>query len=272
MLDTLVAAALDAGRAILEVARGDLGVSVKADHSPVTLADARAEEIVLAALARALPEVPVVAEESVAAGRMPGDLGRRFFLVDPLDGTREFVAGNGEYTVNIALVEDGRPVVGVIHAPALGEIFEGRLGEGAWAGRVGPDGSIVERRRIAARATSPATPMVLASRSHAGAETEAFLAALGPHQRVAAGSSLKFARLAEGRGDLYPRLGRTMEWDTAAGEAVLRAAGGVVVGLDGGPLAYGRRQAGFANPWFLAYADTDLGRRAVRIGRGVAGA
>lgn len=269
MLDTLVAAALDAGRAILEIAGGDLGISTKADHSPVTRADARAEEIILSALARALPDVPVVAEEQVAAGRVPSDLGRRFFLVDPLDGTREFVAGRPEYTVNIALVEDGRPVVGVVYAPALGEIFEGRLGDGAWIGRLGADGSI-DRRRIAVRSRVPEVPLVLASRSHAGAETEAFLAAFGPHERVSAGSSLKFARLAEGRGDLYPRLGRTMEWDTAAGEAVLRAAGGTVLGLDGAPLAYGRRDAGFANPWFFAFADAEIGRRAVRIGRHVA--
>ncbi|MCE1237258.1 MAG: 3'(2'),5'-bisphosphate nucleotidase CysQ [Hyphomicrobiales bacterium] len=269
MLDALAAAAIEAGQAILEIAKGDIGLTAKADESPVTLADARAEAIVLAVLADAFPDVPVVAEESVAAGRTPGDLGRRFFLVDPLDGTREFVAGNGEYTVNVALVEDGRPVAGVVYAPALGEIFEGRVGEGAWGGRFLSDGAI-ERRRLATHGMARAVPIVTASRSHAGAETEALLAALGPHERVAAGSSLKFARLAEGRADLYPRLGRTMEWDTAAGEAVLRAAGGEVLDLDGRPLRYGKRDVGFANPWFVADADGALGKRARRLARGLA--
>ncbi len=266
MLDALVAAALEAGRAILDIARGDVARHSKSDGSPVTAADAAAEAILTAALAEGFGDVPIVAEEAVAAGRWPGDLGRQFFLVDPLDGTREFLSGNGEYTVNVALIEDGRPVAGVVHAPALGEIFEGRVGEGAWAGRIGPDGTI-ERRPIAARRHAREIPIVAASRSHCGSETEAFLEALGPHTRISAGSSLKFARLADGSVDLYPRLGRTMEWDTAAGEAVLTAAGGKVVGLDGGPLVYGGIDRGFANPWFLAFADPDLGRRAERLAR-----
>lgn len=266
MLDALVVAALEAGRAILDVAKGDVGLRLKSDASPVTAADAAAEAILIEALSAAFGDVPIVAEEAVAAGRAPGDLGRLFFLVDPLDGTREFLAGNGEYTVNVALIEDGRPVAGVVHAPALGEIFEGRVGQGAWAGRIGVDG-MIERRPIAARRHARDIPIVAASRSHCGAETEAFLVALGPHERISAGSSLKFARIAEGAVDLYPRLGRTMEWDTAAGEAVLVAAGGAVVGLDGRPLVYGGAARGFANPWFLAFADLDLGRRAAMSAR-----
>jgi 3'(2'), 5'-bisphosphate nucleotidase len=267
--DLLIDAVLAAGRAILEVAAGDIGLTVKADESPVTIADGKAEAILLEALARLHPDVPVVAEESVAAGIVPGALGDRFFLVDPLDGTREFVSGNGEYTVNVALVEAGRPSFGIVFAPALGEIFVGRVGEGAWAGRVLPDGTI-ERRDIAVRRAAAVPPVVLASRSHRGAETDAFLEALGDHACVSAGSSLKFCRLAEGAADLYPRLGRTMEWDTAAGEAVLAAAGGAVVGLSGRPLACGDRSGGFANPWFLAFADPVLGARAVTIAAEVA--
>ena len=262
MLETTIETVLAAGRAILEIATGDIGLSLKADASPVTLADARAEAIILADLARAFPDIAVVAEESTAAGRCPTALGARFFLVDPLDGTREFISGNGEYTVNVALIEDGRPVMGVVFAPALGEIFAGRVGEGARAGRIRPDGTIAWRS-IAARAQAPNPPVVLASRSHCGGETEDFLADFGPHERIAVGSSLKFARLAEGVADLYPRLGRTMEWDTAAGEAVLRAAGGAVVGVDGRPLGYGHLDRGFANPWFLAFCDRALGARAV---------
>jgi 3'(2'),5'-bisphosphate nucleotidase len=266
LLDALVVAAIEAGRAILDIARGDVGLRHKADASPVTAADAAAEAILTEALIAAYGDVPIVAEEAAAAGHLPADLGRRFFLVDPLDGTREFLAGNGEYTVNVALIEDGRPVVGVVHAPALGEIFEGRVGDGAWAGRIAADGTI-ERRPIAVRRHARPTPVVLASRSHCGAETEALLAALGPHDRIAAGSSLKFARLAAGEADLYPRLGRTMEWDTAAGEAVLAAAGGTVVGLDGRPLVYGGADRGFSNPWFMAYGDPELGRRATMAAR-----
>lgn len=262
LLEPLIATALTAGRAILEIAAGDVGATFKSDRSPVTLADARAEAIILAELALDFPGIPVVAEEAVAAGHMPVMLGRHFFLVDPLDGTREFLSGNGEYTVNIALIEAGSPIAGVVLAPALGEIFAGRVGEGARAGRIAEDGAI-DWRPIGVRAVAPEVPLVLASRSHCGAETEVFLERFGRHERIAAGSSLKFARLAEGAADLYPRLGRTMEWDTAAGEAVLRAAGGAVVGIDGHPLAYGRRDRGFAHPWFLAYGDPAIGDRAV---------
>lgn len=270
-LNAIIATALEAGRAILEIAAGDIGLTSKADASPVTLADARAEAIILADLARDFPEIPVVAEESVAEGRCPEVLAERFFLVDPLDGTREFITGSGEYTVNIALVEHGRPAVGVVFAPALGEIFVGRVGRGARSGRVRSDGSI-DWRAIEARRSAVSVPVVLASRSHCGAETEAFLAQLGPHERISAGSSLKFARLAEGAADLYPRLGRTMEWDTAAGEAVLRAAGGTVVGRDGAPMPCGQIAGGFANGWFLAFADPRLGERAVAALGTIAGA
>lgn len=250
----LAETAIAAGAAILEVARDGFAVATKGDASPVTIADERAEAIILARLAADHPGVAVVAEEAAAAGRLPVDLGRRFFLVDPLDGTREFVAGRGDYTVNVALIEDGRAVAGVVLAPALGEIFVGRVGVGAFAGRVGEDGAVAWRA-IATREIPPAGPVVTASRSHGDAATEAVIGRLAPAERVPAGSSLKFCRIAEGVADLYPRLGRTMEWDTAAGEAVLAAAGGGVVAADGRAMVYGRAATGFANGAFFAFGS-----------------
>ena len=261
LLAELAELAILAGREILAVAATDFGVDTKSDASPVTEADARAEAVILTGLARLMPGVPVVAEEEAAAGRLPPTLGRSFLLVDPLDGTREFIARSGEYTVNIALVEDGRPTLGVVHAPALGEIHIGRIGSGAAHGDVAADGTVAWRP-IAVRPANRDALAVLASRSHAGPDTEALLARLPGASRVPAGSSLKFCRVAEGLADLYPRLGRTMEWDTAAGDAVLTAAGGRVVGLDRAPLVYGKREqpgdAPFANPWFLALGDAAL--------------
>ena len=272
-LDALVASALAAGRAVMEVYDGDIAVSVKSDASPVTLADERAEALILADLAEILPGVPVVAEEQVSGGHIPAALGNRFVLVDPLDGTKEFVSRNGEFTVNIALVEVGRPVVGVVLAPALGEIYVGVVGEGARLGRIGADGTIAWAP-ITVRPTPAAGWSVLASRSHAGPETEALLARLPIAERVSAGSSLKFCRLAAGVADFYPRLGRTMEWDTAAGDAVLTAAGGVVTTLDGAPLAYGKRRqahdSDFANSWFLASASCAIMAASVKEAPAVA--
>lgn len=261
LLAALVDLAIRAGREILAVAATDFAVEIKADASPVTAADARAEAVILAGLATLLPGVGIVAEEESAAGRRPTDLGRRFLLVDPLDGTREFVNHSGEYTVNIALMEDGRPIAGVVHAPALAEVHAGRVGLGAAHGRIAADGTIAWTP-IAVRPAPRSGLAVLASRSHCSAETEELLARLPVADRIAAGSSLKFCRLAEGAADFYPRLGRTMEWDTAAGDAVLTSAGGLVVTLDGRPLAYGKRgrpeDADFANPWFLALGDRTL--------------
>ncbi len=254
LLAALAALAVRAGREILAVAANGFEVVAKADASPVTVADQRAEAVILAGLATILPGVPVVAEEQVSAGLAPSEIGRRFVLVDPLDGTREFVSGNGEYTVNIGLVEDGRPILGVVHAPALGEIHVGRVGAGAAKGRIEADGSIVWAP-IAVRGADLARLTVLASRSHGGADTEAYLAQLAGAERLPAGSSLKFCRVAEGEADLYPRLGPTMEWDTAAGAAVLDAAGGRVLDLAGTPLVYGRHGARRPQGWFVAIGD-----------------
>ena len=261
LLDALVATALVAGRTVMEVYDSDFAVDHKGDSSPVTLADERAEAVILADLARSMPGVPVVAEESVAAGRVPAGLGDLFVLVDPLDGTREFVSRNGEFTVNIAVIAAGRPVAGVVVAPALGEVWTGLVGRGSRHGRIGP-GDEIDWRPITTRRAPAEGLVVLASRSHGDAATEALLARLPVARRVAAGSSSKFCRLAEGVADLYPRFGRTMEWDTAAGEAVLTAAGGVVVDFDGAPLVYGKCgrsvSADFANPGFVAAGSPEV--------------
>lgn len=267
-LAALARLAIRAGGEILAVAATGIEVATKQDASPVTLADQRAEAVILEGLAAIFPKVAIVAEEEAAAGRLPSDLGRCFLLVDPLDGTREFISGNGEYTVNVALVEDGRPNLGVVHSPALKEIHVGRVGVGAAKGVIADDGTIAWTS-ICTREGDIDAPAVLASRSHAGAETEALLARLPGASRIAAGSSLKFCRVAEGAADIYPRLGRTMQWDIAAGEAVLVAAGGRVVGLDGCPLVYGAGDGAFANAHFIAAgseAMLDLALHAVGCG------
>lgn len=244
--DGLIAAARDAGQAIMQIYAGDFAASRKADHSPVTEADVAAEKIILRALADLAPGVPVVAEEQSAADGLPPSIGRCFFLVDPLDGTKEFIARNGEFTVNIALVEDGIPVLGIVYLPARDEMYVGQAGLGALRSH---GGAALER--IAARPVPAAGAVMTISRSHAAKElvkAESF----GEHiaATLVAGSSLKFCRLAEGMADIYPRFGPTMEWDTAAGHAVLLAAGGRVDTLDGVPLRYGKPD--FRNTPFIA--------------------
>ncbi len=233
-----------AGREILGIYGSAFTVRGKKDSTPVTDADERAEEIILAGLDNLEPGCPVVAEEQVSASRVPEVGDRPFFLVDPLDGTREFVNRNGEFTVNIALVVDTQPRLGVVHLPALGETYWCDAKARAWRRRSGG-----EAERIRARA-APEALVVIASRSHRNAMTEAFLKDYRVGEIISAGSSLKLCRIAEGRADMYPRLGRTMEWDIAAGHAVLRAAGGSVRTLDGAPLRYGK--PGFDNPHFVA--------------------
>ncbi|MEI9905133.1 MAG: 3'(2'),5'-bisphosphate nucleotidase CysQ [Asticcacaulis sp.] len=253
---------LRAGVEILRIYAGNIAVTQKGDSSPVTEADARAEAIILAGLKEIAPDIPVVAEEEAAAGRIPATA-RQFFLVDPLDGTKEFISKNGEFTVNIALIEDGMPVLGAVYAPALGHLYWG-----------GPDGAFMAdikdsfpglARPIHVRAIPAHGLTAVGSRSHGGPETEAYLKAFTVAGFEPAGSSLKFCLIARGDADIYPRMGRTMEWDTAAGDAVLRAAGGRVETLDGHPLAYGKRdQPGdtdFANPHFVAFGDPALKAR-----------
>lgn len=243
-LPPLRALARRAGHTIMQVYASGFEVRSKADTSPVTQADELAEAIILEGLAAIAPGIPVIAEESVCAGRVP-EIADRFWLVDPLDGTREFVQRNGEFTVNIALVEDGRPVAGVVFAPALGRMYWGA--EQLGAGMEDASGE----RVIRCRAVPAEGLTVLASRSHGDpAALSAYLATWRVAHMRQAGSSLKLGLLAAGEADLYPRFGPTMEWDIAAGHAVLRAAGGHVRGLDGQELHYGK--PGFANPDFVA--------------------
>ncbi|WP_099865016.1 3'(2'),5'-bisphosphate nucleotidase CysQ [Pararhizobium haloflavum] len=250
LIDTLEAIAREAGRIILQIAARTTGADEKQDGSPVTEADLAAEQIILARLAEAFPQIPVVAEESVAAGRTPTLTEAHFFLVDPLDGTREFVAGHSDYTVNIALIDDGVPVAGVVHAPARGETYLGSANGACFIDETNPG----ERHPIKVKPSSSKV-VALASRSHRTRETDDYLAAEGITDCLSVGSSLKFCMMAKGLADVYPRFGRTMEWDTAAGDAVLRAAGGSTKTINGEPLRYGNCAKHFVNPDFIARAQ-----------------
>lgn len=245
----IIELATRAGRAILEVYATDFAVTKKADASPVTAADLASQAVILAGLDELTPGVPVIAEEAAAPSFEERRSWRRFWLVDPLDGTKEFVGRNGEFTVNVALIDDGAPLLGVVFAPALGtrgRLFAGAVGHGAW---VDDDAG---RRDIRCRRVPAEGLTVVASRSHGDAAAlDAFLAGRKVASLANAGSSLKLCLVAAGEADLYPRLGRTMEWDIAAGHAVLRAAGGEVTRLDdGAPMRYGK--PGFDNPHFVA--------------------
>jgi 3'(2'), 5'-bisphosphate nucleotidase len=246
LLGPLGAACREAGEAIRTVRQRGCPIEHKSDASPVTEADRTAEAIILKALALHAPGVPVIAEEEVAAGRVPVP-GSCFFLVDPLDGTREFVRGGDDYTVNIGLVVDGAPVLGLVLAPEQGRLWAGVVGGEAWV-----EDAASARRPLEVR--SPGARLaVVASKSHMNQATRDYLAAeLSGAELVSVGSSLKFCLLAEGLADFYPRLSPTSEWDTAAGHAVLLAAGGWVEAPDGRPLAYGK--PGFLNPGFAATA------------------
>lgn len=247
LLAQMVETARHAGALIMRHYAGDTERRTKADQSPVTAADEEAEKLILDALHIAAPTLPVVAEESAAAGKLPDIVGGTFFLVDPLDGTKEFLNKNGEFTVNIALIERGTPTAGVVFAPAVGRLFWGSAA-GAFEEAHG------QTRRIATRAAPSNGMTAIASRSHRDRLTDEYLAHYPIANLIAAGSSLKFCVIAAGEADLYPRHGPTMEWDTAAGDAVLRAAGGRVTRLDGRtPLTYGNAKEKFQNPSFVAW-------------------
>jgi 3'(2'), 5'-bisphosphate nucleotidase len=255
LLDTVRGIARRAGHEILEVYGSDFAAEAKLDASPLTEADLRAHRLIVSALERLTPQLPVLSEESAEVPYEERRNWRRYWLVDPLDGTKEFVARNGEFTVNIALVEDGRPVLGVVHIPVSDTTYSGAPGTGAWReSGTRPPVPI----RVRPRAAVPLR--VLGSRSHESPKLAAKLAKLGPHEFLPAGSSIKLCLIADGSADLYPRLGGSSEWDIAAGQAVLEAAGGYVISLeDGLPLRYNKPELG--NPKFLACGDPSLWQR-----------
>jgi 3'(2'), 5'-bisphosphate nucleotidase len=245
-----------AGRAILEVYGGDFEAKAKADQSPLTEADLAAHRLILAELSRITPELPVLSEESASEISSEERLSwGRYWLVDPLDGTKEFVARNGEFTVNIALIDGNRPVLGVVHIPVSDTTYSGIPGMGAWR-------EANERALTPISVRRPARPVlrVLGSRSHGSPKLAENLKAMGPHELISAGSSIKLCLVADGSCDFYPRLGPTSEWDIGAGQAVLEAAGGQVVDLEGKALGYNARPT-LLNPDFLAYGDPDCWRR-----------
>jgi len=245
LLETLVVAVRAAGAEILKLVEAGFEVETKCDASPVTICDRAAEGIILEFLRQAAPGVPVIAEEEVSAGRIPAH-DDTYFLVDPLDGTKEFIRGGSDYTVNIGLIAKGVPFLGVVFQPAIDRLWAGLVGEGAFVEADGGRGSIHCRPLGEQRAA-------VASKSHYNQATDDYLAkAIGLCDHVSVGSSLKFCIVAEGQADIYPRLSPTSEWDTAAGHAVLLAAGGRVDGPDGGPLKYGKKA--FLNPGFCATA------------------
>lgn len=266
-LDDLIALALTAGHEIMSVRAAGIDAKTKADGSLVTIADQRAEAIIEAGLADIAPGVPMLGEEAVAAGRIANCSGR-FFCVDPLDGTRGFAKGGDEFTVNIALVENATPVVGVVYAPATGELYAGEPGR-AVAGMCHPQTSqlLAPLAPINAKTTLPVQPRVVASDfSGRNERTASFIAALNG-VITHASSSIKFCRVAEGAADFYPRFGDVSEWDAAAGHAILKAAGGDIMRLDGSPLHYGGKNGDFLIHGFVAYsgaAAANAARKALK--------
>ncbi|MBT8061668.1 MAG: 3'(2'),5'-bisphosphate nucleotidase CysQ [Xanthomonadales bacterium] len=248
LISALIRIAAEAGDKILDVYGHDFDVAHKQDQSPLTEADLRSHRYICSALAELAPDTPVMSEESTGIDWEQRRRWPSYFLVDPLDGTREFVKRNGEFTVNIALIENHRPTAGIVHVPVSGECYAGSATLGSF--------KIVKGRRRPIRVRVPAaTPLVVVgSRSHANPDLAQMLETLGPHQLVGMGSSLKFCLVAEGKADFYPRFGPTSEWDTAAAQAVVEAAGGQVIKLDGSPLDYNRKE-NILNPEFLVFGD-----------------
>ena len=251
LAEALMPTVAQAGAAIMQIYDGAFAVERKADNSPLTLADLESQRIIMEALRTLTPDIPVLSEESANAPWSERRHWRQLWVVDPLDGTREFVKRNGQFTVNIALVIDHEPRLGIIAAPATGQLYWGAAGVGAFTRH---HGAAQQPIRVA----TPAEPLrVVGSRSHPSAATADFLARLAPHVMTGIGSSLKFCLLAEGRAELYPRFGPTSEWDTAAGQALLEAAGGHVTRLNGGRLQYNCRET-LLNGDFLAYSDPSV--------------
>jgi len=242
--------AAEAGQAIMSVyTAGDVRRWSKSDASPLTEADLRAQRLIADALARLTPDLPVLSEEAPDIAYSERQRWARYWLVDPLDGTREFLARNGEFTVNIALIDGHDPALGVVNVPVSGRSYLGIPGQGAWRREGTAPG-----QAIRVRSPAPSPVRVVGSRSHRGASLDAFLARLPDHELIGVGSALKFCLVAEGAADVYPRLGPTSEWDTAAAQAVVTAAGGQVRTLSGEPLAYNAKPS-VENPYFVCYGD-----------------
>jgi 3'(2'), 5'-bisphosphate nucleotidase len=260
LVRALLPSVLEAGAIEMRYYRSGVAIERKADASPVTAADREAEAVLLAALAQIAPGVPVIAEEAVDRGAVP-QIADAFFLVDPLDGTREFISRRDEFTVNVALVRDGKPVFGIVFAPALGDLCvtlgRARAGHARIAATPSVASATVDFADIRTRPPDLRALVAVASLSHGAAEADRFLAPYHVSQRRNAGSSLKFCLLACGEADIYPRIGPTMEWDTAAGHAILTAAGGSVTELDGTPFVYGKADKGFLNPGFVAWGTPE---------------
>ena len=245
LADQLVTTMRSAGAIIMDIYKTDFHVASKTDDSPVTRADQEAEVVILAALRELTPGIPIVAEEAVAAGEVPV-VEEKFWLVDPLDGTKEFISKNGEFTVNIALIQNAQPLMGLVYAPAIDQLYVGIVGLGAYRH------SAAGIQQLTTRQVPFEGLTVIASRSHGDADAlDKFLAGKKVAQLKSAGSSLKICLVAAGEADIYPRLGRTMEWDIAAGHAVLLAAGGLITETDGSAFHYGKPD--FANPHFVAW-------------------
>jgi len=251
LAEALMPTIADAGAAIMRIYDGAFSVQHKDDNSPLTLADLESQHVIAAGLARLTPDIPVLSEESAQSPWEERKQWKELWVVDPLDGTREFVKRNGEFTINIALVVDHEPLLGVVAAPAQGLLYWGAAGVGSFSRHHGAP-------QIAIHTSAPEIPLrVIGSRSHASAETASYLSGLGPHVMTGIGSSLKFCLIAEGRADLYPRFGPTSEWDTAAGQALLEAAGGHVTRPDGHRLRYNCRET-LLNGDFLAFSDPSV--------------
>jgi 3'(2'), 5'-bisphosphate nucleotidase len=258
-LEAVLSIAEEAGRRILAIYDGpSFDVTVKGDGSPLTAADRAAHDLIVTRLAALTPAMPVLSEESTDLPSSVRSAWTRFWLVDPLDGTKEFIKRNGEFTVNIALIDSGRPVLGVVYVPVTRVAYLALRGHGAWKQQDG------RRQPIRARAYSGGKATVVASRSHSGPEVDRFLARLrsseGDYETTSMGSSLKLCLVAEGAADIYPRLGPTSEWDTAAAHCIVDAAGGSVTGVDGVSLRYNKTD--ILNPWFLTAGDTTYAWRA----------
>ncbi len=254
MIEDLLQTVLKAGAVIMDIYGEDFDVMTKDDSSPVTLADQKGEAIIAAELARIAPHIPMVGEEAASEGNIPDISHGIFWLVDPLDGTKEFIHRRGDFTVNIGLIEDQKPMMGIVYAPDKGRIWWGIKGVGAWAADVA-GGEITNRTVIKTRPINLENLVIVASKSHRSPELEKWLEHYPLAEHISVGSSLKFCLLAEGKADLYPRHGLTCEWDTAAAHAVLAAAGGRVDNPEGTPLEYAKDIKTFLNSWFMAVAD-----------------